>query len=47
MTSNLGREGFIPLIVPYNNSPLEAKAGAWKAELMQRPWGIAAYWLAS
>jgi len=51
--SNLGRKGFLWLLLPQQRSSSEgvrtvnsSRAGARRQELMQRPWGDAAYWFA-
>ena len=45
--SNPGRKGFIWLMLPHHGRKSRPnRAGAWRQELMQRPWRGAAYWLA-
>ena len=44
--SRLGREGFIWLTHPDHSQLREAKVGAQRQELKQRPWRNAASWLA-
>lgn len=44
--SHLGREEFIWLTHPDHSQLREAKVGAQRQELKQRPWRNAAFWLA-